>query len=287
MRFSLFRLTALAPVLLSACSPAGVLNALAPRSGIVVTHDLAYASGSRHGVDVYAPATARAAPVVVFFYGGGWISGARQDYRFVGAALARHGIIAVIPDYRLYPEVRFPAFLQDGAAAIAWTHANVARYGGDPSRLFLMGHSAGAYIAAMLTLDRTWLGAEGLNPDRVVSGTIGLAGPYDFLPIPMAQAPIFASAADARITQPISFARGDAPPLLLATGDEDQTVRPANSLNLAKAIIRDGGRADVRTYRDIGHLKIIGTVSGLLRWLAPVLPDTLAFIQSITARDPS
>ena len=140
--------TLLVVVLLHFCSATPLLNALAPRDGIARTRDIAYASGPRNTLDVYAPrAVAAPAPVLVFFYGGGWTSGSKETYRFVGAALAARGVLVVIPDYRLYPAVRFPAFMNDATAAVGWAHANAARFGGDEHRLFLMGHSAGGQIA--------------------------------------------------------------------------------------------------------------------------------------------
>ena len=210
-----------------------------------MTRDVRYAAGERNSLDVYAPDSTSFSPVVVFIYGGGWKDGEKSQYRFVAAALAARGFLTVVPDYRLYPEVRFPVFLRDNAAAVAWTKANIARFGGDPRRIFLMGHSAGAYNVAMLTLDKRWLGEAGLDPDRDLSGMIGLSGPYDFLPLhdPVLET-IFAPAGNLCLTQPITFARGNAPPMLLATGTNDTTVLPRNTQHLAAAIRRDGGRAD-------------------------------------------
>ena len=171
-------------LLLHLCSPTAVLNALAPRDGVTPTRNIAYADGPRHRLDIYAPLPAvTPAPVIVFFYGGGWASGSKAMYRFVGAGLAARGVLVVIPDYRLYPEVRFPAFMDDAATAVAWTRANASRFGGDPRRLFLMGHSAGAQIATLLALDAGYLRSVHLSPRRDVCGVIGLAGPYDFLPL--------------------------------------------------------------------------------------------------------
>lgn len=174
--------------------------------------------------------------------------------------------------------MRFPAFLQDNAAAVAWTKANIARYGGDPDRIFLMGHSAGTYNVAMLTLDKQWLGAVDLNPDRDFVGMIGLAGPYDFLPLHDPELEdIFAPAGDLRLSQPITFARGNAPPIFFAAGTADQTVLPRNTQNLADAIRRDGGRVEERIYPGVNHTKIIGAMAGLLNWLAPSMADVTTF----------
>ncbi len=173
--------TLLVVLLLHFCSPTPALNALAPHDGLTLTGDIAYADGPRHTLDVYAPRPAATpAPVLVFFYGGGWSSGAKAMYRFIGAAMAARGMLVVIPDYRLHPEVSFPAFMDDMVAAVAWAHANAAKFGGDPHRLFLMGHSAGGQIAALLALDAGYLRSAALSPERDVCGVIGLAAPYDY-----------------------------------------------------------------------------------------------------------
>jgi acetyl esterase/lipase len=270
--------------MLSACSPVTVLNTLAPTAGIVETRDVRYAPGRRHTLDIYAPAgvpkgATLGAPVVVFIYGGGWKDGDKAAYRFVAASLAARGFLTVVPDYRLFPAVKFPAFLRDNAASVAWVKAHIGRYGGDPGRVFLMGHSAGAYNAVMLTLDKRWLAADGLNPDRDISGVIGLAGPYDFLPLHDPELEdIFGPAGDLRLSQPITFARGDAPPMFLAAGSVDKTVLPRNTRHLADAVRRDGGVVEERIYPGVNHTKIIGAMSGVVRWLAPSMTDVVAFL---------
>jgi acetyl esterase/lipase len=267
-------------VMLSACSPVSLLNALAPTAGITKTLDVPYGPGERHGLDIYAPPGPLAAPVVMFIYGGGWKDGDKGIYRFAAASLAAHGFLTVVPDYRLFPQVRFPVFLQDNAEAFAWIKGNIARYGGDPRRIFLMGHSAGAYNVAMLTLDKQWLAAYALDPDRDLVGAIGLAGPYDFLPLHDPELEeIFAPAGDLRLSQPITFARGDAPPMLLAAGTADRTVLPRNTEHLAAAIHRDGGRVEQRLYPGITHTRIIGAMARGLRWLAPTMADALGFLR--------
>ena len=278
------RLSVILLGLLSACSPVDVLNAFAPTEGFRVTSDVAYRSGprpsGRQALDVYSPVRPNA-PVVVFLYGGGWRDGRKESYRFLAAELARLGFVTVVPDYRVYPEVRFPGFLFDAAEAVAWTKRNIAQYGGDPKRLFVMGHSAGAHIAAMLTLDRQWLGRVGLDPDRDIAGMIGLAGPYDFLPLrdPVLQT-IFAPAGDLRLSQPITFARGDAPPMFLASGMDDTVVLPSNTTKLADRIRVQGGRVQAHLYPSLGHAVLIGAFARGLRWTAPVLDEVAAFLRS-------
>lgn len=272
--------------MLSGCSPVSLLNSLAPTAGITEALDVRYGPGERHGLDIYAPHGRLAAPVVMFIYGGGWKDGDKSNYRFAAASLAAQGFLTVVPDYRLFPQVRFPVFLQDNAEALAWIKNNIGRYGGDPQRVFLMGHSAGAYNVAMLTLGKQWLAAYGLDPDRDLIGAIGLAGPYDFLPLHDPELEdIFAPAGDLRLSQPITFARGDAPPMLLAAGTADRTVLPRNTEHLAAAIRRDGGRVEQRLYPDVNHTKIIGAMARGLRWLAPTMADALVFLRQQSSHE--
>ena len=266
----------LAP-LLSGCA-AALLNATVPTAGIAITRDIAYGEGNRRRLDIYRPAMpARPAPVVVFIYGGSWRTGSKTDYLFVAAALARRGIVVVVPDYRLYPETIYPGFLLDCASAVAWTDAHVGAYGGDPDAVFLMGHSAGAYNAAMLALDPEWLAGAGTRRDAL-RGVIGLAGPYDFLPIRDPDIiPVFPSTNDPA-TQPITYADGRNPPLLLLAGSEDSTVRPRNTLALAAKVRAAGGAVGSKLYPGLGHIGIATAFAPLFRSRAPVLDDVVAFI---------
>src|SRR4051812_5018523 len=169
---------------LPACSVPTVINALVPGDGYRVVHDIPYGDGPRRALDLYVPEGADGTtPMLVFFYGGGWESGEKESYLFAGQAFASRGYVTAIPDYRVYPDVRFPDFLRDGAAAVAWATRHATDYGAQPGPVYLVGHSAGAHIAAMLTLDGQWLGETGLSPCGAVRATAGLAGPYDFLPL--------------------------------------------------------------------------------------------------------
>lgn len=273
--------------LAAGCSPARVLNDLAPQR--LVAQGLAYGDGPRRTLDVYAPDAARSAgppPVVVFLYGGGWKDGDKAMYRFVGGALAQRGAIVVIPDYRLYPQVRYPDFLRDCAAAVRWACDNAAtvaaRHSPAPTQaagpVFLMGHSAGAYNAAMLAFDARWLGAEGLRPREALRGLIGLAGPYDFLPLHTAELASIFGGADRVDTQPITYAATMGPPAFLAAGSADTTVMPANTLRLAARIRGAGGFVEDRIYPGVNHVEIIGAMAAPLRFLAPSLRDTLGFL---------
>lgn len=276
MRLSMLLAALLA---LAACSPFTILNATLGEDEFAVQSAIRFGPEARHALDVYVPARRDGAlPVVVFFYGGSWQSGERADYLFAAEALASRGYVAIVPDYRLYPNVRFPAFVEDGAKAVRWVVDHVAEYGGDPDRLYLMGHSAGAHIAAMLTLDERYLAAEGVRSSRI-RGTIALAGPYAFYPSRTASvAPIFAHLADQDTARPIAFVDGDEAPMLLLHGADDTTVFVSNTTKLAKAIGDAGGAARHIVYPDVGHLEIVFALAKHFRGIAPVLDDTAAFI---------
>ncbi len=265
---------------LTACSTVGVLNAVEPRFGVVTTRDVAYQPGPRGGLDVYRPRQANGStPVVVFIYGGGWDQGAKSDYAFIGDALASKGFVTFIPDYRLYPEVRWPAFLQDNAKAVRWVRDHAAEFGGDPSKLFLVGHSAGAYNAVMLSLDRRWLAAVGMDPRRDLHGVIGLAGPYDFLPLHSDELKAIFGSPDTRpATQPINYVDGQGPPLFLATDNHDKVVDPGNTTRLANKVRERGGSVETKIYPGLSHALLLGVVAAPLRFLAPVLQDMTKFI---------
>lgn len=235
-----------------------------------------------HGqtLDVWRPAGAVTAkrPVVIFWYGGGWVKGDRAAYAFAARAFARAGFVVVVPDYRKVPGVRFPAFLQDGAEAVKWTRDHVAAFGGDPGRIALAGHSAGAYTVAMLALDRRWLDAEGVDPGIVKAG-VGLSGPYDFYPFTSKRAiDAMQGVADPAMTQPLHFARADAPPLLLVTSSRDTVVRPKNAINLASRLQALGAPVELRDYPGLTHEEVAMALSVPFRGKAPVLADSIAFL---------
>lgn len=233
-------------------------------------------------LDIWAPADTggRKLPVVIFWYGGGWAKGDRTSYAFAGRALAREGFLVVIPDYRKVPQVRFPAFLDDGSEAVAWTQGNIARHGGDPERVAFMGHSAGAYQAVMLALDAKRLSALGADPANI-KAAVGLSGPYDFHPFTSDRA-IAAMSHWPRPeeTQPITFARADAPPLLLVTSDGDETVRPKNANNLRAKLNALGASVEVKNYGPLDHEEVVMALSVPFRAKGPVLADSVAFLKA-------
>jgi acetyl esterase/lipase len=269
----------LLPLLAVACSPAAILNGTVPKSGLTIQRDIAYGNDPRQKLDIYRPATSNPAqPVIVFFYGGSWNSGSKTIYPFVAATLARTGMVVVVPDYRVYPQVKYPDFLRDCARATAWVQAHPAQTGTGP--LFLMGHSAGAYNAIMLGLDPSWLRDAGAAGP--ITGLIGLAGPYDFLPITDQEIlPIFPGAGPD--TQPITYVGRGAPPTLLLWGTDDRQVRPRNSEALAARLRQNGDAVRTMSYPGIGHVGLILAIAPAFQWRAPVLRDVVGFIRDIQA----
>lgn len=275
-------------VLLAACSPLTVLNGVRARNTETVTPGVPYGEGARRQLDIHTPSAAAPPggwPVVVFFYGGSWNSGDRADYRFVGEALAARGVLTLVADYRLYPEVRFPEFLNDSAQALAYGLREAGRLGGDPKRVFVMGHSAGGYNAAMLALDGRYLQATGHSPDEL-AGFIGLAGPYEFLPIVNTDAqPVFFHPNYPPGTQPITFVSRSAPRSFVAAPVNDKLVSPQRSTVALSAKLAEAGvPVTSKLYERVSHATLIGAFARPLRWLAPVLDDVVAFIEAAPAR---
>ena len=275
---------ALGLLALAGCTPAGLLNGVSRISGDGATRlalrGAAYGPLARHRLDVWVPAKPSTAPlpVVVFFYGGGWVSGDRGDYGFAGRAFAAKGFVTVVADYRLVPDVRFPAFLEDGALAIKWVRDHIAAYGGDPKRISLSGHSAGAYEAAMLALDPRYLKGVGVDP-RIIRAAALLATPADFYPFTEQRGRDALGAWPKPLeTQPISFARADAPPMLLMHGTADTVVRPYNSQRLAAKLKRLGAVAELRLYPGKSHVDLVKSLSPTFRGTTPALADSVAFL---------
>jgi len=278
-------LIALAGSMVSACSPLSLFATFVPKDAArSPEHGVAFGPDPRQRLDVYAPRHETApAPVAVFFYGGSWDSGRRQDYGWVGRALAAQGFLTIVPDYRLYPAVRYPGFVEDGALAVRWAADHARALGGDPSRIVLIGHSAGAYNAAMLALDDRYLKAAGVDP-KVVRAFAGLSGPYDFLPL---DGPItrrtFGDYPDLPATQPGAYARADSPPAFLATGDADTTVKPRNTKALAAALRAQGVAVEERHYGGLNHADTVLALSRPLRGKAPVLSEMVGFLEAQVA----
>jgi acetyl esterase/lipase len=275
-------LSALTLGLVTACSPLTAFNTLTPKDPArLVAHDVAYAPGDRHTLDVYVPRfPAKNAPVMVFFYGGGWDSGRKQDYTFAAKAFAAKGFITVLPDYRLYPEAQFPDFLNDGAQAIRWVRDNVAQYGGDPNRIAVSGHSAGAYNAIMLALDPKYLKDAGVDP-MIIKAAVGLSGPYDFLPLDTSYTrQSFGEAADLAATQPVNHARANAPPIFLAYGLSDTLVGRQNSDHLERALKAVGAPVEVKLYPKLDHPGTVLALSVPFRRRSTLLADMTHWLKA-------
>jgi acetyl esterase/lipase len=277
---------------LTACSPARIVNGLVPSDTYRLEGGVAYGAAPRQKLDVYrplptpgtasanAPAQGRKPPLVVFFYGGTWTQGERATFRFVGEALAARGAVVAIPDYGLSPSFKYPVFVRDSALAVKWALDHAEALGADPKRVYVMGHSSGAYNAAMVALDGRWLGEVGARPAQL-AGWIGMAGPYDFLPIDNPQAQVaFDWPATPADSQPLAHAGPGAPRTLLIVANGDKTVNPVrNTARLALRLRESGVEVRTESFDHLGHVTLIGAVARPLQWIGgPVLPPVLEFI---------
>jgi acetyl esterase/lipase len=269
------------------CAPLQSFDLLVPKDGggIRIASGIAYGSGPRRKLDIYAPRNRKAGanlPIVIFFYGGSWASGTRTGYNFVGRALAAQGFLVVIPDYRIGPENVYPDFVTDGADTVRWMIAHGGSYGGATDRIVLSGHSAGAYSAAMLAVDERWLG----HSRRAIRGFVGIAGPYDFAPfdVPASKA-AFGRWPVAAETQPVTWAGAGDPPTLLLIGDKDETVRAHNSEALADRLRSANVPVQIKRYVGIGHVGMVTSFARPLRFRAPVLEDSTRFMRAVTDTD--
>lgn len=273
----------LALPLVASCS-LGTFDALVPKDGGArLAAREAYAPGKRGGLNIYVPTRVAAndrLPVIVFFYGGSWNTGSKDDYGFAGRALASRGFVTVIPDYRLVPGTPYPGFLEDSAAAVKWVRANAARFGGDPDRIVLAGHSAGGYNAAMLALDPQWLGAD----RAAVKGFATMAAPFEFLPLDtQVTKDTFGAVADLATTQPVNFVTADDPPALLIGGGKDEIVFASQATSMAIRMSEAGTKGEARVYPELGHVGVMAALSTLLRGRAPVLDEIDSFAHRVTA----
>jgi acetyl esterase/lipase len=272
--------TGLSALLLAGCADVffAAVDSMEPTANVAVRPNITFDPALHLSLDAYVPANATSAPVVVFFYGGSWEEGKRRWYRYVGNALASRGVVTFVPDYRKFPDVQFPAFMHDAANAVRWVHDHAAEFGGDAARIFVMGHSAGGQIAALLACDNRYLDAVGMRP-RDLAGMIGVAGAYSFLPFVDDEPEIFGDSARARYdSQPINFVDGDEPPLLLLQGEDDDEVPPSNAEAMAERAHAMGGIAVLKLYADTGHGSILLSLARGSHG-APTLADTLAFIK--------
>ena len=268
---------------LAACTDSAFFLANLPAAfnGVSVTRDVAYGSGPSRKIDLYIPKRAgqAALPVVIFLYGGRWTEGAKGQYAFAANALAQEGFIVAVPDYRKYPKVKFPAFVEDGAEAVAWVHDHIAAYGGDPGQILLSGHSAGAHIGALIAADPKYLNAHDKSRS-IVTAFAGLAGPYDFVPESEDLKDMFGPPERYGQMRATSFIDGGQPPMLLLHGQKDDTVRLYNLERLAAAIGAKGGYVQTRIYPEIDHIEIVGALTVFWRYKAPVKDDLVSFFRA-------
>jgi acetyl esterase/lipase len=269
---------------LAGCQALGValLNVSSPRVRVEI--GVVFAAGVRGRLDAYLPAeTAARRPLVVFWYGGGFERGQRADYRFVGAGLASRGMVTVVPDYRVYPEAGFPEFLQDAAQAVAKAQQQAAGWGADPCQLVLIGHSAGAYIAAMLALEPRYLRDAGVDP-QCVRGWVGLSGPYDIEPNTPTLNAIFTARASPDQFKPVRRVTGVAPPALLVHGEADETVLPQHSTRMAAALRLQGVAVELDSHPDRRHVDTVLALSRPGRFRIRELADRISAFVSTHAQ---
>lgn len=260
------------------CTGPGALNALTPTRGFDLAANVPYDPSRNLRLDIYSPQGVQNAPVVVFFFGGRWTEGRKDDYRFVGEALSSRGFIGVVADYRLYPQVRFPEFVDDAARAVAWLHANARTYGGSPDKIFVMGHSSGAHMAAMLAIKEEYMARAG-GSRSWLRGMIGLSGPYDFMPITdPTMRDIFAPPEKFEQSQPVLYAEGDNPPMLLMHGEDDENVFAANTRSMAAAVKKAGGAIETVIYPKMSHRMMIASLSKPIRGQTDVLQHIAEFV---------
>jgi acetyl esterase/lipase len=266
-----------------------MINKIITSGGLRVTRNVPFGPHPRHRMDIYQPPAKRCAtslregrdeslPVIVYVYGGIWQFGDRRDYEFLASSLARQGFVVVVPDYRVFPDVIFPRFLDDKAAAVAWVFENIATFGGSADAVFLMGHSSGAYDVVMLGLDGKYLAAAGADAARI-AGVIGMSGPYELQPsYDPVMHEIFSGPKDLRVFQPISYVREDAPPALLVHGARDVLIPPRNTAVLAGLIRAAGGAVETRIYPKLGHVGIVLACLPHFAWRGPLLREIVQFV---------
>lgn len=240
--------------------------------------DLAFGTNPHQRLDVYSPWHAKGKPIIVFWYGGGWENGKKSQYRFVGAALAKAGYVAVLPDYRHFPEVKFPAFVEDGAEALAWVASHAEEIGGDPKRIYIAGHSAGAHLAAMLAYDPAQLARVGLAPDTV-RGFIGLSGPYALDPNNDTYRTIFAAPYGLADWQPVQLARSGAPPALLLHGEADEVVLASHARKMAATLEGLGVATTLRVYPGRAHRDTVAAFALASPRKLPVVEEIRRFVK--------
>lgn len=280
-------LALLVPIL-SACSNSALLlvNTLARFDNYTLTESQSYGPHVLNKLDIYQPAVKQegetAKGTIIFFYGGCWgacTTYTKKYYRFVAQALTAEGYVVVIPDYRRYPDVLFPQIMEDSIAVVSWVNSNISNYGGNAEQIFLMGHSSGGHLAAMLTVNERYLSAE---IHQNIRGLIGLAGAYDFILDQTYMQKLFANMEYSE-SQPSHFIDGNEPPMLLLYGRNDDTVHPRNIVNMTKVVEEKGGVIETHIYNSINHVDILAALSIPYRGHSEVMSDITAFLGRYSA----
>ena len=279
-QLALWTFIAIFLVSFSGCSPLQIVSGLSADDSAATVTQISYGKEKRQRLDMYIPQQIKeGSPVVVFFYGGSWKRGEKEKYGFVGHTLSGKGYITVVPDYRLYPEVTFPAFVEDGALAISWLRENIEQA---QNGVVVMGHSAGAHTAALLALDKKYLEGVG-QPQNIIRGMIGLAGPYGFDPMKYRSTrPIFAGSKPTAKTKPVTYACSATSPLLLFHGEDDGVVIAENSRELSRSINECGGSVEYIEIAEMGHFSIVLGLSNSFLGEEEVLLPIETFLQTIT-----
>jgi acetyl esterase/lipase len=281
---SFFKKTSLicaASLMLGACTKAGLFLANTPAAfnSSQSYKDVAYGDMDAQKLDLYIPPRADNAPVIVFFYGGRWTDGSKSQYRFVADVFNDAGYIVAIPDYRKYPQVKFPSFVEDGAAAVDWVYKNIRAYNGDPEHVYLAGHSSGAHIGGLVTADPQYLAAHGLSRD-IIKGFAGLSGPYAFVPEAEDLKDMFGPPERYPLMRAPNYIDGHQPPMLLIHGLEDTKVVLENAEKLKRAIDEKGGEVSLVTYEDLNHVETVGSLMWFWRYKSDIKEQMINFFDA-------
>lgn len=262
-------------------APMALINGIVAHDRFTLTEDLHYGALARQVLDVYTPKGAFDAPVIVFIHGGYWHGGDKSEYRFLAESFVSHGFVVAAINYRLVPATVFPGFVQDAARAVRWVNAHIRRYGGDPERIALLGHSSGAHTVSLLSVDASYLESVGLSRERI-RASVGISGPYDFISVFETDDKVRVAMGSPEAwdrTQPVNLADGLNPPLMLMHGMRDAIVHPLNAQHLYDRVLERGGAAELRLYGSLDHFMILGVMSKLARFLEPsVLEDLVRFL---------
>ncbi len=260
-----------------------LVSQLVANQNISVQKNISYGPLNRQSLDHYQPKTGSTQkPILIFYYGGGWESGEKSIYHFIGAELASKGFDVIIPDYRLFPEVKFPKFINDAALAYNWVWQHLAQKNERP--IVLIGHSAGAHIAALMAYDQTYLNkfSSAANPKFKPAGFIGFAGPYAFNPVTWhTTKDIFSTTKNEDLARPVAFINSKSPTSLLFHGEEDTVVKKWNMETLTKALKANKVEVEANLLPGISHIDIMLNIGLPLKQQKNILEKMMKFIKKI------